>query len=311
MLEPLWPEPWMIISALAIALLLDLIYPEHRGVWLLVHPVRTSYFMALRLAKPYGSRALGAAVWLVVMVSHLLPAALLLYLSYHLHPLLWALSASAVLKFSAALRLLLDICEGARREMRRGNLEGARGYVQMIVRRDTKLLGEPHLASACIESTAESLVDGFTSPLFYFLLLGPLGALAQRVANTLDGAVGFKTPEYARVGWFSAKADTLLNFLPARLTALLIALSAPAGGGSTLGAVRCWLSDRDRTESLNAGHPMSAMAGALGVWLEKKGHYKINEGGRPPGAEDIARAQKITLVSAVLAVAAAIFLLLL
>ncbi|MEN2999502.1 MAG: cobalamin biosynthesis protein [Acidilobaceae archaeon] len=309
MLEPFRAEPWMTTSALLLALLLDLIYPEHRGVLLKIHPVRTSYLLALRLARPYGSRPLGFLVWLLVMTSHLLPAVLLLYVSYRLHPLLWVLSAAAILKFSLALKLLLDICEGARREMSMGNLEGARAYVQMIVRRDTKALGEAHLSSACIESTAESLVDGFASPLLYYALFGPLGALAQRIANTLDGALGFRTPEYLHVGWFSAKADTAINFFPARITALLITLSAPAGEGSVREALKAWASYRGRTESLNAGHPMSAMAGALGIWLEKRGYYVLNEGGRAPAAEDVRRGQGIALAAASLSLLVAALLL--
>lgn len=285
------------LPALAIALLLDIIYPEHRGIALRLHPVHTSYFMTLLLAKPGSSKAVGVIVWLAVMISHLSIAALALAIS-SIHPALWIIVASVILKLSFSIKLLVDICEGAKRELSAGRLEEGRRYVQMIVRRNVYQLDEPRVVSAAIESLAESLVDGFTSPLFYYALLGPLGALAQRIANTLDGAIGFRTPEYANVGWFSAKMDTLFNYLPARMTAITIAISAPVAGGSVSKAFSVWLKWRGVTQSVNAGHPMSAMAGALDVMLEKPNHYVINANSKLPRPEDIGRAIKVIGLSA-------------
>ncbi|MET1100993.1 MAG: cobalamin biosynthesis protein, partial [Pyrodictiaceae archaeon] len=114
---------------------------------------------------------------------------------------------------------------------------------------------------------------------------------------TLDGALGFKTPEYINAGWLSAKMDTIVNYVPARLTALLIILFSPISGGSIREAYRVWRQYSAATESVNAGHPMSSLAGALGVALEKPGYYRLGHGGLP-SAMDIRRGVKLVAAAA-------------
>ncbi|MDM7275456.1 MAG: cobalamin biosynthesis protein [Thermoprotei archaeon] len=298
MIEFLRPEPPYMAAALILALVMDFVYPEHRGLTLKLHPVHTSYFMALALAKPYSGMFRGVIVWAIVMASHLAPAALILFIAYEISPLLWVLIASLTLKLSLSLRLLLEICYKAYVGLRKCRLDEGRMWVQMIVRRDVYKLGKHHVTSACIESLSESLVDGFTSPLTYYILLGPLGALAQRIVNTLDGAIGYKTLEYENVGWFSAKMDTIINYIPARLTAAMIIALSPLAKGSPWKALKVWTTYSRVTESLNAGHPISAVAGALEVKLEKPGHYTVNVEARYPEPEDVKRALTIVLTTA-------------
>ncbi|GAB6148607.1 cobalamin biosynthesis protein [Stetteria hydrogenophila] len=293
------PQPggWWWAAALAAAVALDVAYPRHSGILYLIHPVRLSFIAARRLARPYSGVARGVLVWLAVSCAVTAPAAVALCLAGG-HPVAWLALSAAILKFSASLRLLVDTVRRVASSLEGGRLEEARAAVAEIVRRPTRGLSAHLVASAAIESLAENLVDGYTSPLTYYPILGPLGPLLQRAANTLDGAIGYKTPEYERVGKPSAHIDTVLNYIPARLTALLIALAAPLAGGSVRGALRSWLEWRGATESLNAGHPMAAMAGALGVRLEKRGHYVINPRGRPPGPGDIARAVRVSVAVA-------------
>ncbi|WP_083494493.1 CobD/CbiB family cobalamin biosynthesis protein [Pyrodictium occultum] len=246
---------------------------------------------------PGSGRLRGAAAWAAVVGSHLAGYALLLYAAWRLSPLAWLLAASWVLKTSFSLRLLLETVWRAAALMEKGCVDQARSLVQGLVRRDVYRLGPGHVASAAVESLAESLVDGYTSPLFYTLLLGPLGGLLQRLANTLDGALGFKTPEYLEAGWASAWVDTLLNYVPARVTAVLIALASPAAGGSVAAALRVWSRYASSTESRNAGHPMSAMAGALGVRLEKPSNYALGEA-QLPGPREMRRAVRVALLVA-------------
>ena len=288
-------EYW--VAALLAALILDIIYPRHSRVLYLIHPVRLAYLAARRLARPYSGIARGVAVWLIVTGSILAPAALALCL-VGTRPLLWLALSAVILKFSVALRLLLDTAERVASSLSEGRLDEARLIVGEIVRRPTRGLSAPLVASAAIESLAENLVDGYTSPLTYYPILGPLGPLLQRVANTLDGAIGYKTPEYERVGKPSAHIDTVLNYIPARITALLIALASPLAGGSLRGALHAWAKWKGSTESLNAGHPIAAMAGALGVRLEKPGHYIINPGARDPTPSDIRKAVRIAVITA-------------
>ncbi|MGC9131340.1 MAG: CobD/CbiB family cobalamin biosynthesis protein [Pyrobaculum sp.] len=144
--------------------------------------------------------------------------------------------------------------------------------VQEFVRRDLSNASRGHVNSACIETAAESLVDSFISPLFWYAILGLPGAWLQRLVNTLDGLVGF--PERGRLGAPSAYLDTAMNYIPARVAALLIL----AVGGFRNAQ---WLSQRRAVPSINAGWPIAAMAAALGVRLEKPGAYSLGGGSLP------------------------------
>jgi adenosylcobinamide-phosphate synthase len=159
--------------------------------------------------------------------------------------------------------------------LKKNDIHEARRYLSRIVRRDTSDLDQELVLSATVESIAESTVDGITSPLFYFTLFGVPGAMAFRVINTLDSIVGYKDHKHANIGWFSAKLDSVLNFIPARVTAGLMVLGAWLTGENGKSSWRVLKRDRSKTESTNAGYPMSAMAGALGVRLEKPGHYEL------------------------------------
>jgi len=275
--------------SLLLTIILDWIYPEHKGIMLKIHPVHTSYYLSLNLAKPYSSRWRGVAVWLFVVTVHIVPALFLMTISYKLSPILYIIISVVILKFSISLRLLLDICHQVLENVKHGDLDGARKYAQLIVRRDVYKLDEGRIISATLESLAESSVDGFISPLTYYSFLGPIGSLLQRIANTLDGSIGFKTPEFSKVGWFSAKADSLLNYIPARIAALLMVILAPTVGGSIKESFRVWRKWHNATESINAGHPMAAIAGVLRIRLEKVGHYIINMESRLPTSEDLAK----------------------
>ncbi len=296
------PPNDVLAASLLLALLLDYIYPEHRGILLKLHPVHTCFVLAKRLGRPYSSRARGVATWFICVLSHLAPYATLIALARYFNPLIEVLVCAYVTKVSISIVLLLEIAKNARDYIAKGDLDSAKRYVQMIVRRDVGKLSEGHVISAAIESLAESFVDGFLSPMIYYVIFGPLGALIQRLANTLDGALGFKTPEYRDVGWFSAKVDTILNFVPARLAALTIIFVGAILGLDYKRGLRTWLKFRRATESVNAGHPMSAMAGVLGVKLEKLGHYSLGEGSLPK-VEHLDAAMKVISTSSSLWIA--------
>ncbi len=298
--EFLYPSnPAYVITAILLGVVLDIAYPYHSGLALKLHPVRTAFIMAKSLGKPGSSRVRGAVAWFAVMVTHLAAYSTLLWVAWLVSPFAWVLAAAYVIKVSAPIKLLIDTVKGVYEASLRGDWGEVRELTQGIVRRDVSQLDEGHVLSAATESLAESLVDGFTSPLLYVALLGPLGGLMQRIANTLDGALGFKEGGYADVGWFSAKADTLLNYVPARLTAALMVLLAALGAKVKLSnVVGCWLRNARVTESLNAGHPMAAMAAVLGVVLEKPGHYSIRCGDTLPQPNHVLTAVKCVTLSA-------------
>ena len=291
--------PYLLIT-LAIALMMDYLYPMHKGLLYLIHPVHLTYGLAVRLYKPYSRRLWGVAVWFSSVAPILLiysapiiavplgnPILLIIILVY----------AGFMIKLSISLRLLLSIVEDYSKAVNEGDLNEARGLAQQLVRRNVWVIDIGHVNSAVVESLFESLVDGFISPLFYLLLLGPIGALLQRLSNTMDSALGYTDEPYRYVGWFSAKVDTVMNYVPARLTALLIMLAGVAMGRKP--RLTTYLRYRSITRSLNAGHPLAAASSVLGVRLEKVNEYSIGDGELPDTA-NLLTAIKLAKLTAIL-----------
>lgn len=160
----------------------------------------------------------------------------------------------------------------------KGDLDSARNHLSMIVKRDTKNLDKNHILSAVLESVSENTVDGVTGPLFYYAIFGLPGAFVYRVINTIDSMVGYKTILFKNVGWFGAKCDTILNYAPSRLTALVMILGALILGYNWKESLYIMRRDSRKLESPNAGFPMAALAGALGTRLEKMNYYTIGNG---------------------------------
>ncbi len=194
---------------------------------------------------------------------------------------------AALLKSTFSLRELRRAALKVKNLLLTGKLAEARYELRALVRRDTRDLPEPLVISAAVESVAESTTDSFVAPLFYFLLLGVPGAMAYRVVNTLDSMVGYHG-KYEYLGKFASRLDDVLNFIPARLTALLFVLASFLSGREARASWRVALGEHIKTESPNAGWPMAAVAGALNVQLEKVGYYKLGEAGTPlmPGTID-------------------------
>ncbi len=202
--------------------------------------------------------------------------------------------AAIILKTTFSLRGLDRAAREVQVALEAGDLPSARRLLGWsLVSRDTRQLDEPQVASATIESVAENASDGLIAPLFYYYVGGLPLALAYRFANTADAMLGYHTDEFEWLGKFPARLDDLLNLIPARLTGWLVVFVAPLAGGNLRRAARTTQREARNTASPNAGYPMSAMAGALGVELEKTAHYRLGEGNRQPGVADIRRARHI------------------
>lgn len=193
--------------------------------------------------------------------------------------------AALALKIAVAVRGMERHAEAIMACLERGDLPGARQSLSMIVRRDTGNLGEQHVLSATIECVSESTVDGIAGPVFYYSLLGPAGALAYRAVNTLDSMVGYKDDYYKHIGWMSARLDTAANYMPARVTAFLMVVSARILRADWKNSLQVLQRDHDKTFSPNAGYPMAAVAGALRIRLEKIGHYALGDAQEPATIE--------------------------
>ncbi len=158
------------------------------------------------------------------------------------------------------------------------NIISARNNLSMIVKRNTKDLDENHVFSGVVESISENTVDGITGPLFYFGLFGLPGAFVYRVINTADSMIGYKTNIFKNIGWFAANCDTILNYIPSRLTGFVMIFSAMILGYDWKRSYKIMIRDGGKTQSPNAGYPMAAIAGALGTRFEKIDHYFLGDG---------------------------------
>ncbi|EGK70441.1 Cobalamin biosynthesis protein CbiB [Methyloversatilis universalis FAM5] len=209
---------------------------------------------------------------------------------------LQALVDVGLLYLAIGARSLSEHAQAVSRPLAAGDLAQARARVGWMVSRDTTQLDDSGVAKAATESVLENGNDAVFGALFWFFLLGGPGALLFRLANTLDAMWGYRTPRLRYFGWAAARIDDLLNFVPARLTALSYALCG-FSRAATARALACWRAQAKAWDSPNAGPVMAAGAGALGVALGGAAIYHgeveqrppLGEGA-PPAAADIDRA---------------------
>ncbi len=203
----------------------------------------------------------------------------------------WAVAIVGAL--GLAQRSLFDHVRAVAEPLSGGDLDGARIAVGRIVGRDVERLDESGVASAAVESLAESFNDGVVAPMFWFVVGGLPGLFVYKAVNTADSLIGHREPRWRSFGWASARFDDLLNLVPARLAGVLIALVGQGGW-------RIMLRDAGKHASPNAGWPEAAIAGALGVRLGGPAWYDgalserpVLGEGREATAADLARALRI------------------
>lgn len=273
----IWVHPELLFS-LGLALLLDLAFGELPDS---LHPVAWlgRLFALLERYAPRGrwpQLCYGGLVTLLSLALFSLPAYFLVDWLKRENLACFIIVAGVLLKPTFAVKMLGGEALRVKRFLELGRLEDARKVMPSLVSREVSWLGEEGLVGAAVESVAENTCDSFVAPLFYFLLLGVPGALAYRAANALDATIGYHG-RYEYLGKFAARLDDGLNFIPARLTGLLLVLSTFLARMDAAGSLRVMLREHARTPSPNAGWPIAAAAGALGVGLRKEGCYAIGE----------------------------------
>ena len=280
------------LAVLAIAVALDVTLGElpariHPTVWM----GKTVAF-AERLAPKQGLRGLAAGMLIALVVAGLWGAAAY-YAAIGLqagHQAAYILVGALLLKSTFAIRMLHQAAAQVRGQLSKGDVTGARQGLRSLVGRDSSQLSSQQAAAAAVESVSENMSDSFLAPWLFFAVFGLPGAVAYRAINTLDSMIGYRG-EYEYLGKASARLDDLMNLVPARLTGMLLVLaSLVLPGQSPRSAWRIMWRDHGRTESPNAGWAMSGMAGALGVELEKVGHYRLGDNTRPVDPHDITQA---------------------
>jgi adenosylcobinamide-phosphate synthase len=231
----------------------------------------------LRNPNPKTEKLNGIILALIVIITFTLPTYFLLWIiKTYVGIIAYIIISALLLKSTICIKLETDWAKAASEAIKANDLKEARKYAHFSRRDPTSLTG-PQIASSVIESMAENLTDFKLSPLFYYAIFGVPGVIAYRAINTLDGMVGFKDPVHINIGWFSAKLDTLANYIPARLTTLLIIAAAAILGEDHKNAWKIARRDQAKVQSINHGWLMSAMAGALNVQLEKPGYYAIGD----------------------------------
>ncbi len=227
--------------------------------------------------------ASGAATWFVIRGSAE-------------YPILQIGVGAFLLKASFALRELGAAAMRVIRPVKADKLSEARAALASLCSRDASDLSKEELLAATIESLAENASDSFVAPLFYFLLFGVPGAVAYRAINTLDAMIGYRG-NYEALGKCAARLDDFANLVPARLTALLFLVAGRLGGGNVAQGRRILFRDGGKTPSPNAGRPMAAMAGLLGVKLDKRGVYSLGDASVPVTPAKVRDAWRIVLAA--------------
>jgi len=267
---------------LLVAFLADLAFGDPLS---LPHPVRFfGFFISLgeRLIRrmAHSNRALfcgGAVLVLTLTCAFSLGTWLLIKLFRHASPPAGTLAALYLAYSTLSIRGLEDAGTAVVNHLRNKDLGRARSSLAMIVGRDTEMLNESDILRAVIETMAENCCDGVVAPLFYLSLGGVAAALTYKAINTLDSMIGYRNDRYLYFGKFAARLDDVANFVPARLTALLVALSAFCLRLHALDALRVTSRDAHLQPSPNSGYPEAAFAGALGIRLGGLNFY----GGQP------------------------------
>jgi len=261
----------MIPPALQIILaaLLDQLWGDPR--WL-PHPVRLIGSLGSGLENLFRKTKLPLKVAGILTLFFMLTLSggtvlLLLYSAQSIHPLAATAMSILILYTTIAARDLARHSRAVYDALQTHDLAEARRRVGMIVGRDTAQLSEEEVARAAVESVAESLVDGVCAPIFYAFVGGPAAAMLYKTINTADSMFGYKNDRYKEFGWAAARLDDLANFIPARLTGLLVPLAALLLRLDAGSSWRIFWRDRKNHSSPNSGHGEAAVAGALGIRL--------------------------------------------
>lgn len=243
----------------------------------------------------------------VLMISTLIPA-VILFICYRINIWLGIAAEGVMCYYLIAAKCLKTESMKVYKAIEENDIEKARDAVSMIVGRDTKCLDEKGIIKAAVETVAENTSDGVTAPMFYIMLFGAAGGFFYKAANTMDSMIGYKNEKYIKFGRFAAKLDDILNYIPSRLTALIMIFSAYIMRFNGKGAYRIWKRDRLNHASPNSAQTESVCAGALDVMLAGDAYYfgklckkkTIGNDMRQIENEDIRRANRLMYSTAVI-----------
>lgn len=257
---------------------------------------------------PIPERVRGILLTMIIVSGTYLVTHAVVLLSRQWSALSEMIIGAVIIYFAISVKSLADESKKIMTALKENDLMKARKALSLIVGRDTANLSQEQVVRACVETIAEGSVDGVLSPLFYAFIGGPSAAMAYKAVNTLDSMVGYKSEKYVRFGWASARLDDLANYIPARVSAVLIPIASFLCGCGFKGSLRIAFQDGRKHESPNSGIPEAAIAGALGVQLGGASTYQgefvekpfIGDAQNPLTTKSIAIAIKIMYVTSIL-----------
>ena len=274
------------ISIIGFAILIDLIFGDpknryHPTAW--IGTLIAKFTSLSKHQNPIFEKIGG--VLIIVIISSIVILLLLsldfgisLIFTDYISLVVSVLVGIMLLKSTIAIRGMEKHAINVLESLENNNLNMARNHLSMIVKRNTTNLDKNHVLSGVLESISENTVDGITGPMFYYAFFGLPGAFFYRIVNTADSMIGYKNDLFKNLGWFTATCDTILNYIPSRLTGLMMIISAAILHNNWRHSYKIMMRDGKKTESPNAGYPMAALAGALETKFEKINHYKLGDG---------------------------------
>ena len=242
------------------------------------HPVRwigsLISFFEKHLNHGKSKRLKGVAMLLFVLLSVFLVVMVLVVISYRIHPIVGIIVESMIIATTIAQRSLKEASLGVYGPLEKGDLDGARTSLSYIVGRDTETLSEGEIARGAIETVAENTSDGVTAPLFWALIGGAPLAMIYRASNTCDSMVGYMNERFKDFGWASAKWDDVMNWIPSRITGIMMLIGTKPLFIEYQRAWKILFRDAKKHPSPNSGWGEAAVAAILGIQLGGINYYK-------------------------------------
>lgn len=295
-----------IILSFILSLAIDLIYGELPTI---IHPVviigKIIDFFKKTFIK-YRNKWSGFFTTILTIFCSCLLLLVIMLLS-SINDYLFIFIYSIILSSTYSIKMLLTSAKSIENDLKE-DIDKARNSVSYLVSRDTDELSESFIVSATIESMTENITDSYIAPIFYFMTIGCLFVILNinffilllfipfiyRISNTLDAMLGYTTDELIYIGFFPAKLDDLLNYIPSRLSGIFVVISAYLLNYNGKNAYKIMKRDARKCPSPNSGYTMASTAGALDIQLVKKDTYILGDNTHEISVSDISKAIKLT-----------------